>query len=118
MVQKNTLKERIEKIIGACPNAENDYLEATDWLYDIDADKIDKIIADFEIKYENVLKECIQIIGDPTYNEKTNRSLIDEWYPEAIRISCWEMSDRLFYLSLEQHDTETPVSILIACKIP
>ncbi|MFB2969569.1 hypothetical protein ACE1CD_11395 [Aerosakkonema sp. BLCC-F183] len=56
MVQENTVKERIEKIIGACPNAENDYLEATDWLYELDPDKIDEIIADFEIKYENILK--------------------------------------------------------------
>lgn len=49
MKQINILKERIEKAISSCPNGENDYLEATDWLYDVDGDEIDQIIADKDV---------------------------------------------------------------------
>jgi hypothetical protein len=113
------MKEVIAKLLKACPGAETEYFESSDWFEDDESPAaIKKTIKAYEKHYERRLKELTKLLGEPIQTDSTHRKAISRWYPEAMRAACWIKDGKTLCLALEQHDRETPVCVLLRCLSP
>jgi hypothetical protein len=91
----------------------HEYLATSGWLEDRDLDEIEAIEADFEGRYERFLTTARGLLGQPAYDDQSDRAAVDAWYPEATRLAAWPHLDGLVFLTLEHPDREAPINVLV-----
>ena len=100
-------------VVIAAPWSRREYLAVSDWLMDVDIDEVVAIEADFEARYEQALSRARQRLGEPAYDDDSDRATVDAWYAEAIRFAGWPHRDGWVFLAVEHHDRDTPVGLLV-----
>ena len=90
-----------------------EYPANSDWRTDVDPEEVETIEANFEPRVEQALLRARERLGQPDYDDRSARSTVDEWYPEAIRLACWTHRDGLVFLAMEQSDSDTPIGLLV-----
>lgn len=109
------MKKAIARLLADCPGTEPEYFESSDWLDDETKATRKKIIKEYEQHYERRLQALIKLLGDPGQTDATHAKAIAKWFPEAIRAACWDQDGKTLCLALEQHDSETPVAVVLHC---
>ena len=99
--------------VMASHSSTREYLAASDWLMDVDIDDVEAIEADFEARFEQALSRVRQVLGQPAFDDESDREAVDAWYAEAIRLAAWRHRDGLVFLAVEHHDRDTPVGLLV-----
>jgi hypothetical protein len=66
-----------------------------------------------EERFEDFLGRAARRMGDPIFDDRSDRAAIDTWYPEARRLAAWARSDGLVFLGMEQRVQPGPIDVLI-----
>jgi hypothetical protein len=107
-----TLEQALD-VVTASRVSKRAYLQTSGWLEDRDLDEIEAIEADFEAHFERYLSSARGLLGQPAYDDRSDRDAVDAWYAEATRLAAWSHRDGLVFLALEQPDREAPISVLV-----
>ncbi|MFA6958871.1 MAG: hypothetical protein WC538_23615 [Thermoanaerobaculia bacterium] len=104
------LSDAISKVSTTAKSQEIS-IEDSGWLGDKSSAEIRKLNAAFRKRYDTLLLETIQLLGEPSvkYGAKDKPP---SWYPETLSLAGWDKSDRTVFLALVHHDQETPIAIL------
>jgi len=107
-----TLEQALTTVI-ASREATREYVATSGWLEERDLDDIEAIEADFATRFERDLSSARERLGEPAYDDRSDRDAVDAWYPEATRLAAWPHRDGLVFLALEHPDREAPISVLV-----
>ena len=66
-----------------------------------------------EKKWTSNQAKIREILGNPDITSKDNTEYFAEWYPEALIIEAWKKDNGIIFYSLEHHDRETPIAIVL-----
>lgn len=109
------MKTVVDSLLAQCPGGEPEYFKVSDWFDDDKRDRVESVITEYSSYYHKWLEELKGLLGEPNQTEKTHRTEIDRWWPEAIFAACWKVDSKTLCLALEQHDRETPVGVVLRC---
>lgn len=107
-----TLEQALNTVI-ASHESTRVYVANSGWLEDRDLDEIEAIEADFATRFERDLSSVRERLGEPVYDDRSDRDAVDAWFPEATRLAAWPHQDGLVFLALEHPDCEAPISVLV-----
>jgi hypothetical protein len=66
-------------------------------------------------KYSQRLPKLIQYLGNPSSSDETEFDKIQEWYPAALRATCWRRENKTICLILERHNRHGMRATLLWC---
>jgi hypothetical protein len=107
-----TLDQALDAVM-ASRESRREYLASSGWLEDRDLDEIEAIEADLGARFEQYLASARGRLGQPVYDDQSDRDAVDAWYPEATRLDAWPHRDGLVFLTLEHPDREAPISVVV-----
>src|SRR5689334_14065062 len=107
------MKNAVDRLLAACPGGKPEYFEVSAWFND--KRDISPVIEEYTTHFNRRLEELGSFLGPPDQTDSANRSDIGAWYPEAIHAACWIIDGKTLCLAIEQHDAETPVTVLLRC---
>ncbi|MGV3660354.1 MAG: hypothetical protein ACO1TE_09210 [Prosthecobacter sp.] len=111
-------KKLLDELLAQEPNrtpAIAAYLACSDDFYDGDRHRrAAKQLPKYEKIFETALSQIITLLGQPIEGDPVEGVPADAWWPEALRLACWDLGDKagtFACLGLEHQDAELPIML-------
>ena len=105
----------VAQLLKKCPGGKPKYLAKTGWLDDVPRKERNAFQRQHTQIFLQQLAELTSLLGQPDQPDDADAPPVAAWYPEAIRAACWKKDGKTVCLSLEQHDQETPIAVVLQC---
>lgn len=113
------LSELLSGSLRRKTGGEPEVLEQSDWFDDELTTRVRQAaLRRFTKLFEERLAEAVEMLGPPLRTSETHGPEIAAWYPEAMRAACWQKDRKIICLTLEQHDQETPLAVVLHFLTP
>jgi hypothetical protein len=106
------LQETIKAQLEHCDPVKPEILQSTGWIDEGQISNLESIHQEYANLAQLKINSISSLIGSPKYYSRDG-DFFSNWYPEAFYAAAWEIEDKILYLAAEQHDKETPVSMVL-----
>ncbi len=110
-------KDLLDELLAQEPNGSFASLAHSDWFGDHERHTLpQKLLPKYEKIFETAHAQVTARLGQPVEGDPVEGVTADSWFPEALRLACWDLGDQagtFLCLSLVHHDAETPIGVML-----